>query len=241
MKPTEAYTAQTQDTEPSHDGLHKLLNNSDYSDFTVKCGAKTWRIHRAIVCSRSKYFKKVCDGDFKVRLSPPVVSASKIVPKEAREAILTLEDEDPDLIEEMLVYLYTMQYPQTPSGLRKAKDMVLDAKMYGIADKYDLPDMKQKVLKAFEPLLALYPSDPLFTEAATYVYRMTIDTDRGLRDLVKGLVWGNRTTMITRKDVQECIMHNEGFKDDVMHALFADPGAVGTKKEKKERGKRLSG
>jgi len=226
MKPIQADTAQTQDTaESSFDGLHKLLDNSDYSDFTVECGAKTWRVHRAIVCSRSKYFKKACDGDF----------------KEAREATLTFEDEDPALIEEMLVYLYTMQYPQTPCGLRKAKDMVLDARMYGIADKYDLPDMKQKVFKAFEPLLAMYWTDLQFTEVACCVYEMTIDSDRGLRDLVKGVVWGNRTLMLTRKDIQECIMHCEGFKDDVLQALFADPSAVGVKKEKKERGKRLSG
>ncbi|MCJ1388001.1 hypothetical protein MMC18_000845 [Xylographa bjoerkii] len=225
MKPTQANTAQTQDTESPHDGLHKLLNNSDYSDFTVECGTKTWRIHRAIVCSRSKYFKKVCDGDF----------------KEAREATLTFEDEDPALIEEMLLYLYNMQYPQTPSSLRKAKDMVLDAKMYGIADKYDLPDLKQKVLTAFEPLLALHRSDPLFTEAASHVYGMTIDSDRGLRDLVKAMVWGDRTVMLMRKDVQECIMHHDGFKDDVLQALFSDPNAIGPKKEKKERCKRLSG
>ncbi|MCJ1382100.1 hypothetical protein MMC17_005212 [Xylographa soralifera] len=225
MKPTQANTGQTQDTESSHDGLHKLLNNSDYSDFTVECGTKTWRIHRAIVCSRSKYFKKVCDGDF----------------KEAREATLIFEDDDSALVEEMLVYLYTMQYPQTPSSLRKAEDMVLDAKMYGIADKYDLPDLKEKVVKAFKPLLALNRSDPLFTEAASYIYGTTVDSDRGLRDLVKGMVWADRTVMLARKDVQECIMHNEGFKDDVVQSLFADPGIVGTKKEKKERGKRLSG
>ncbi|MCJ1438124.1 hypothetical protein MMC27_007511 [Xylographa pallens] len=225
MRTGQANTAETQDTEPSHDGLHKLLNNSDYSDFTVKCGTKTWRIHRAIVCSRSKYFKRACDGDF----------------KEAREAILTLVDEDPALIEEMLLYLYTMQYPQTPLSLRKAKDMVLDAKMYSIADKYDLPDLKQKALKAFRPLLALHHSDPLFTEAASYVYGMTIDSDRGLRDLVKSLVWEERTVMLARKDVQECIMHTEGFKDDVLQSLFANPSAVGTKKEKKYRGRPSGG
>ncbi|MCJ1287099.1 hypothetical protein MMC26_006447 [Xylographa opegraphella] len=219
MKTAEAITAQTEDKESSRDGLHKLLNNSDYSDFTVECGTKTWHIHRAIVCSRSKYFKRVCDGDF----------------KEAREASLNFVDEDPALIEQMLVYLYTMQYPQTALNLRKAKDMVLDAKMYGIADKYDLPDLKQKVLKAFGPLLALYRIDPLFPEAASHVYETTVGSDRGLRNLVKAIVWDDRVVMLARKDVQECVMHNEGFKDDLLQSLFADPGAVGTKKEKKMR------
>ena len=163
------------------------------------------------------------------------------MPQEAKEAILTFVDEDPVLIEEMLHYLYTMQYPQTALSLRKAKDMVVDAKMYSIADKYDLPDLKQKALKAFGPLLALHHSDPLFTEAASYVYGMTIDSDRGLRDVVKSFVWRNRSVILARKDVQECIMHNEGFKDDVLLSLFANPGAVETKKEKKARGKPSSG
>ena len=163
------------------------------------------------------------------------------MPKETREATLSFVDEDPALIEEMLIYLYSMQYPQIPLSSRKAQDMVLDARMYGIADKYDLPDLKQKVLKAFWPLLGLYRSDPLLSEAASIVYGTTIDSDRGLRDLVKAVVWENRAVILVRKDVQECIMHNEGFKDDVLQSLFADPSAIGTKKEKKLKGRPSSG
>ncbi|MCJ1475053.1 hypothetical protein MMC13_003713 [Lambiella insularis] len=220
MKPTQV-TEKTpaSQMEAPLDGLHKLLGTSEYSDFTVNCGGKTWRIHRAIVCSRSAYFKKACDGAF----------------KEAQEGLLVFNDEDPTLIEEMLMYLYTMDYPQVSASATGAKAMVLDAKMYGIADKYALPDLKKKAFKAFQLDITDSVSDPLFAEAADYVYGSTPVSDRGLRDLVKGTVWENRGTMLGTPEIQQCILKHGDFQSDILQALFKDPGTVGAKKEKKAK------
>ncbi|MCJ1244620.1 hypothetical protein MMC30_001818 [Trapelia coarctata] len=179
--------------------LRGLLANNGYADFTVKCGNRTWGIHRAIVCTRSFYFKRVCAGNFKV--SPLILpmplfnNEAELNAKEAMQSSITLEDDDPAFVGGMLEYLYTMVYPSVASVFRKSDDLVFDARMYAIADKYDLPDLKRKVQEAFVLLLPNHTEDVLFAEVARAVYELTPQTDRGLRDLVNDILWNNRATM----------------------------------------------
>ena len=45
---------------------YKLLETGKYSDLVIRCGAKEWNVHRAIVCEGSKFFATACDGPFMV-------------------------------------------------------------------------------------------------------------------------------------------------------------------------------
>ncbi|KAL2268029.1 hypothetical protein VTJ83DRAFT_2875 [Remersonia thermophila] len=47
------------------DADSKLLRRGAFSDVTVKCGAKTWKLHRNILCTRSVWFEKALTGPFK--------------------------------------------------------------------------------------------------------------------------------------------------------------------------------
>lgn len=44
--------------------------SADYSDLTITCGEKEFKVHRAVICPRSNYFDAACKGEFKVRSSP---------------------------------------------------------------------------------------------------------------------------------------------------------------------------
>ena len=44
-----------------------LFNNDLYHDIVVQCEEEKWYAHRAIVCPRSGFFSKACNGKFKVR------------------------------------------------------------------------------------------------------------------------------------------------------------------------------
>lgn len=187
-------------------------------------------MHRAIVCSRSTYFKKVCDGNFKVCISSwsaaiPGNTTNNWFHQEAQQRKITFEEDEDTLIEQMLLYLYTMKYPQTsPSTNRTAQDMLIDARVYALADKYELVDLKTKAKRAFERLLAEHYDDALFRDAATLVYESTLQEDRGLREPLLDILWYNKATLLLKPGVQECIMAHEGFKNDVVESLFMDPG-----------------
>jgi len=48
----------------------RLLKTSDeYSDVTIRCGNEEFKVHKAIMCPRSKYLEVVArKGTFKVRV-----------------------------------------------------------------------------------------------------------------------------------------------------------------------------
>lgn len=53
-------------------GLNNVFNSSDYSDLTICCKEREWKVHRAIICPQSKFFAVACNGDFKVNSTPAI-------------------------------------------------------------------------------------------------------------------------------------------------------------------------
>lgn len=102
----------------------------------------------------------------------------------------------------MLEYLYTMVYPSTVTLSRKANDLVFDAQMSAIADKYGLPDLNCKMREASVKLLPNHTEDAILAETAWAVYDLTPQTDRGLRDLLRDVLWNRRVTMFAQEEIE---------------------------------------
>lgn len=37
-----------------------MYNDEDYADLTIRSGSQTFKVHKAIVCARSDFFKVAC-------------------------------------------------------------------------------------------------------------------------------------------------------------------------------------
>ncbi|KAG9647929.1 hypothetical protein KCU95_g15647, partial [Aureobasidium melanogenum] len=52
-------------------GMADLQDYGDHADLTITCGSDTYKVHKAIVCSQSEFFKLACrkhtdfGGEFK--------------------------------------------------------------------------------------------------------------------------------------------------------------------------------
>jgi hypothetical protein len=71
-----------------------------------------------------------------------------------------------------------------PPAKGDAKQLLLHAKMYEIADKYDVVDLKQLAREKFLRATAQYWNSELFAPAAHYAFSTTPEQDKGLRDVV---------------------------------------------------------
>ncbi|EXL42130.1 hypothetical protein FOCG_15478 [Fusarium oxysporum f. sp. radicis-lycopersici 26381] len=89
--------------------LVDLLKTSDYSDLVISCGKDQYRVHKAIICPRSHFFKAACDGKF----------------KEAQTGTIDLPDDDPVAVRMMIEYLYHDTY--APAGASIHRDGAIDA------------------------------------------------------------------------------------------------------------------
>jgi len=58
------------------------------------------------------------------------------------------------------------------------------SRVYALAEKYDMPALKELARAKFEIAMACYYDSPEFADAIEEVYCSTIDSDRGLRDVV---------------------------------------------------------
>jgi hypothetical protein len=69
--------------------------------------------------------------------------------RETQERKIDLKDDDPSLVEMMIKYFYTFTYDETPPRA-ETSSLGLHARIYTIADKYEVLDLKAIALENFE-------------------------------------------------------------------------------------------
>ncbi|RAL66523.1 hypothetical protein DID88_006213 [Monilinia fructigena] len=74
--------------------ISKLYLLGKYSDLIIKCQERELKVHRAIVCSQSKPLAAAVDNGF----------------KEATTGVINLEDDEPEVVEYMIEFLYHGTY-----------------------------------------------------------------------------------------------------------------------------------
>ncbi|KAI0850395.1 POZ domain-containing protein [Daldinia vernicosa] len=114
-----------------------LLKSGMFSDVIVKCGDRVWKLHKIIICPRCPYFNMAFNGHF----------------KEATTGEITLQDQVPDDIDQIIRYLYTGEVSQLvrsrPSDYFKLADFfqirslvreiisIIDLKLDGMATRLE--------------------------------------------------------------------------------------------------------
>lgn len=66
---------------------------------------------------------------------------------------IVLEEDDPAVVEHMFNYFYGLEYNLTDlDGAPRDKkcELLTHTAVYTLADRYDIPDLKQRVLSAFK-------------------------------------------------------------------------------------------
>lgn len=146
----------------------KYIDKQAFVDFVVTCQGKQYGAHKIILVRGSEFFDKAINGgQF----------------KEAVENRMSLDEEDPQLVEIMLRHLYSHAYlkdhPSPPDIT-----LQLHAQVYAMADRFGIEDLKQLVQEQFQILQLTDYAEDDFAAVIRDVYISTPDSNRGLRDLV---------------------------------------------------------
>ncbi|KAH6847105.1 hypothetical protein B0I37DRAFT_374303 [Chaetomium sp. MPI-CAGE-AT-0009] len=158
----------------------KLFKEGTYSDLTITCGVDEYKVHKAIVCPRSSFFATACNGLF----------------QEGKTGVVALPDDDPQVVNLMIRYLYYLDYPaqpevqdeavETPQESKSAdcSNLTVHARVYALGEKYDIQGLKTLAIEKFKTEAKVHWNCDEFIRAVEEVYTSTIDQDRGLRDAV---------------------------------------------------------
>lgn len=201
----EKLTLESEKTIPFKDALVGNFGAAGSTDLQLKCRSETFNVHKQVLCSRSEFFWKACKGGF----------------KEASSGVIDLSEDDPDAVKAMLQFCYTIDY---------AYDTALHAKVYAIAEKYNIKPLKDLARTKFEKAADRDWDSPYFPITTGFVYTSTPPDDRGLRDIVIKLSKDHLKSLLDRPEFESMMEDNGDFGKDLVkaiaHRLELEPGTA---------------
>ena len=106
--------------------MKAMLEEGLFSDVKIKMSTKTFNVHRVVLASHSDVFKRM----FQINM------------REKQEGIVTISDIEPEVMTELLTYMYTGCAP----GLKThAKELLLTADKYNISHLQVLCENELKI------------------------------------------------------------------------------------------------
>lgn len=109
-----------------------MRTSEKFSDITIKCGCREFKVHKAVISFRSPFFEAACSDNF----------------REGKEGVINLptadelestggtEGDDPDTIARMIEFFYEARYATDKDPL------VIHAKVFAAATKFQVPSLK---------------------------------------------------------------------------------------------------
>ncbi|GME38682.1 hypothetical protein GTA08_BOTSDO08693 [Neofusicoccum parvum] len=191
-------------------GTSGMFNSRLYSDLEVLCkDGATYYVHKYIVCPQSDFFRNACNPDHGF--------------KEAQENVIDLSNDDPALVKAVLRFFYYHDYEPTTN----TEPMLLfHTKMYVMGAYYFIPGLKEHAKKKFRSLILDGSWETKeFPDAIAEIYDWTVESDKGLRDVVVRATTDNFDTLKTDQHFLDVAWSIPEFSVEVMTHTLSPPGA----------------
>lgn len=149
-------------TPPHVPQFSALLGSGKYSDLTLTCGSRSWKVHKGVLCLQSDFFAKACDGDFKVSFARPTRPGLLLTRlQEAHTNTIDLSEDSEFTVAAMVNFMYHGKYDAAqilPSeDYESGVAMLLHVRVVGLAQKYFVEplqkyagDLASKLMKKWD-------------------------------------------------------------------------------------------
>ncbi|EGU73983.1 hypothetical protein FOXB_15505 [Fusarium oxysporum f. sp. conglutinans Fo5176] len=200
--------------ETTNHALQSALKKAEtglYSDLKITCGDKQYQVHKAIICPRSPFFGVACQNHF----------------RESQSNIINLPEDDPEAVDSMIYYIYNGYYPKIDPGTHgeftgglQVKFLVLHAKVYALAEKYEVSGLKEMAQRCFQ----------IISNCGGSCSKEFAQAYRGLRDVVVQALHDNPRALD-----EEHIRRAMRLQPDLLYDLVLYGRGKDRKKEKVRR------
>ncbi|KOS48738.1 hypothetical protein ACN38_g215 [Penicillium nordicum] len=170
------------------DVMRDLLLRGQFSDMEIICQGITFKVHRAIVCTQSKYFNSaICDGF-----------------KEYTKRSIRIQEDTPETIERVLSYLYLREYDdrgtiqcQTipePAGdktndTESTKNISLNnMRVFITADKFGIDSLQSLATQKFSQWATKNWNSPVFPEVIQEVMASVPSYKSSLQEIIVDII-----------------------------------------------------
>ncbi|KAM5442950.1 hypothetical protein MferCBS31731_001823 [Microsporum ferrugineum] len=237
-------------TSPSAFGqtMRDLLLQGSYSDMEITCEDFTFKVHRAIVCTQSHFFKGALSGDF----------------KEATARTIDLPDDDLETIERVLSFIYLQDYEETghivqlestntpeppkantraatnSSYTKKVEGTTANAaasnnvQVYIAADKFGITPLKSLAAEKFTRWVNTNWDSPAFLHIVEEVMTSVPSHDQVLRNILADAISKNLTLFVNQKAILPLI-ESFGSLGSAIISKLVETGRVGAREQEKPR------
>jgi speckle-type POZ protein len=198
--------------------MRRALVSGKYQDLVVRCESREWKVHRVILCASSEYFSKACEDTFEVCIPSHFSEPSLIAGKEGISGEINLQEDDPEMVDNMLRFLYTSDYQDDAEG---GRPLLVNAKMYAIGDEYRIEALKKLAKTKFSEAFNAGWDVVSFPEVIETVYITTPATDRDLRDCLTPVMLEHKEELHEHEGFVGLIkdkLSDGEFAMDVIHA-----------------------
>ncbi|OBS25166.1 hypothetical protein FPOA_05701 [Fusarium poae] len=191
----------------------------EFTDFTFICEGGDIHVHKIIVCSQSPVFRAACAGQF----------------KEALSGTYDLMSDQPEMVQLMVDYLYTGDYSVDMNGASEedtgynSAALSTHAVMYSLGDKYDIEGLRNLSTQKYCSELHGSLSTNDFFSSIPYVYTLTPESSRDLRDPVlsfaRNLLGGEGpiTLGFVQEAMDELFVECPEFVKELLYSLLQSP------------------
>ncbi|KAI7210010.1 hypothetical protein KC333_g8443 [Hortaea werneckii] len=214
--------------------VNRLWEDRTHADLTIECHSRQWKVHKAILCSRSDFFKAACQpGRFKEGRENVITLPSHADDPNASHPGLEGTD-DPDAINVLIYHLYHPNTDYTKLAGDAGMELVLHAWVFAAAEKYNLKGLKLQSVHHVRSLMKKAPENEgiqlQMAEAIGPVYEGTAETVTELRDCMSSALLRNKGKLLKVAAIQEAIEGVPGLTYSLLAKKTIEGSYTGTLK-----------
>ncbi|KAK4625353.1 hypothetical protein CLAFUW4_06474 [Fulvia fulva] len=182
-----------------------LLATGLFSDLTIVCGHKEFKVHKSILYLQSDYFKKLLGGEF----------------REANSSTIPF-DEDPDTFHALIHFLYNFTW--CPSMVEPTQVVAV----YQLADKYLVPPLYQLAASRFKQACDPKGNTETFIDAIDAVLESTAPGDDTLWNIVFPMIKQNMRLLTKNASFVDLLQKHEDLNIRLLEEMSVSEPAEHT-------------